>query len=209
MADGCVSETGRITLALQARDHGHIREWLKFLGTPERPVNTKGGKARAQVSSPRLAQALAHHGVVVRKTDAGVATSDEAAKHPAFWRGMIDGDGNITLPSGKHGPSVGLCGSRVLMEQYADFLATAVLDGFRPRVLAVHGTTVIHQVKVEGRRARAVAEALWAETEVISHADMRDDARLVFGPTLARKRPRVRAAVAWRTRTELGEPGCS
>lgn len=199
MADGCVSDAGRITLALQVGDVDHVRAWLGFLGSPDRPVSLTENKARAQVSSPRITAALAMHGVVPRKTNRGLPASKQLALHPAFWRGMVDGDGTISFPKGKHGPAVGLVGSAVLMNQYADFLRDAVLDGFRPRVLAVSGTEVIKQVKVEGRRARAVVATLW------SGVDLNGDA-VDHGPTSApaldRKLPRARAALAWLTWTE-------
>lgn len=121
LADGCVSAAGRITLVLKAADVEHVRAWLRFMGSDDRPISNDGARARAQVSSRRVAAALAAHGVVVGKTFTNVSTSSELARMPAFWRGMIDGDGTITLAKGTHGPNVGLVGSPAIMEQYAEF----------------------------------------------------------------------------------------
>jgi DNA-binding CsgD family transcriptional regulator len=200
LADGCVSAGGRVTLALAGRDLPHIRSWLRFLGSPERPIAEPKGKARAQVSSRELTVDLAKHGVVVGKTRANTPTSDEMAARPSFWRGMVDGDGTITIPKGKHGPVLLLGGSPAIMRQYADFLAQQVLDGFAPRVLEVHNTKVIMQVKIEGVRARKAIEALWGDVDLCVDANACDRS----APALERKVERAKIAVAWRTRTEMG-----
>jgi hypothetical protein len=199
LADGCVSDAKRITLALQASDVGHVQAWLKFLGTSERPYTLTSTKVRAQVSSPRLAAALAKHGIVPRKSSLDIHTSEALASHPAFWRGMVDGDGTITYAKGKHGPVLVLVGTPAVMSQYADYLETTILDGYRPRVLAVSSTPVIRQVRLQGRRARAVIAALWAGVPLEPGASEPVDASR---PALARKLPRARAALNWRTGTE-------
>ncbi len=194
-----MSDTNRITLALQARDVDHVQAWLTFLGTAERHYNLTSTKVRAQVSSPRLAAALARHGVVPRKSQLDVPTSQQLANHPAFWRGMVDGDGSVTYAKGKHGPAIVLVGTPAVMAQYVEFLATSVLDGFRPRVLSVSSTKVIRQVRLEGRRARSVIAALWADVQLEPGGSVHT---VPSRPALDRKLPRVRAALAWKTRTE-------
>lgn len=201
MADGTVSDTGRITLALAARDEEQIRAWLAFLGCPDvrvriEAVRFRGGekfKARAQVSSRRLAADLARHGIVPRKTNAGRPASAALAATPGFWRGMVDGDGTITMPKGKHGPSLALVGSPIVMDQYANFLHT-IIGGRRPRVLDAGDSKVIKLVKVEGVRAREAVRTLWAD--VLSPLDGSS------APALRRKLDRVNVASTWETRTE-------
>jgi hypothetical protein len=85
------------------------------------------------------------------------------------------------------------------MAQYVEFLATSVLDGFRPRVLSVSSTKVIRQVRLEGRRARSVIAALWADVQLEPGGSVHT---VPSRPALDRKLPRVRAALAWKTRTE-------
>lgn len=196
MADGCISSAGRITLALADCDVHHIAAWLDFLGCPHRPIQRPLGKARAQVSSRMLTRDLAQHGIVVRKTTAGVPASRELAAKPDFWRGMIDGDGTIMPPRGKHGPSLGLVGSHVVMEQYSEFLARHVLNGYRPKVLRVPDTSVIYQVKIEGVRARMAIQILWPSDCLLQDGANRRR------PALTRKLPRVLTALDWESRTE-------
>ena len=214
MADGTVSDTGRITLALSAVDADQIRAWLTFLGCPDVKVRIesiswngqKKSKARAQVSSQKMAADLARNGIVPRKTHAGLPVSAALAAQPAFWRGMVDGDGTITLPVGKHGPSLSLVGSPVVMEQYADFLRE-VVGGTRPRILNAAGSTVIRLVKVEGVRAREAIRVLWAD-RFFGHcpAASDTDGSVTGAPALERKLERVRVALTWQTRKEASNP---
>ncbi|GAB3259731.1 hypothetical protein [Kineosporia babensis] len=201
MADGTISTTNRITLSLAAKDEGHIAAWLEFLGCLQVKIRIESVrfsndapekmKARAQVSSRQLAEDLARHGIVHRKSSAGLPASASLAENAAFWRGMIDGDGTLGLPKGKHGPILMLVGSLAVMEQFADFLHH-VIGGKKPNVLAVHGTSVIVQVRVNGVRTREAIHVLW---------DGVFDARQ--SPALDRKSQRASEAMTWRTRTEI------
>ena len=110
---------------------------------------------------------------------------------------MVDGDGTIMPPKGKHGPVLSLVGSAKVMEQYATFVS-AVLGGYRPRVLPT-SSEVLRLVKVEGRPARQVIRVLWAD--VLDPGDATRAERP--GPALERKLDRVANAIRWRTKTEF------
>lgn len=209
MADGCVYDTGRVTLALQERDRGHVEAWLNFLGSFDKPLQSQPPSSsrthaavRGQVSSRRIAEDLKRHGVVPRKTHAGIPASDALASQAAFWRGMVDGDGTIGLPQGKYGPVLSLCGSPVVMSQFADFLAAAIPDFRRPSVHERKDSSVIRVVQMSGVRAREGVRLLWADVDLTSSPNSRGG--FSSHPCLERKVPRVRAALDWRTRTELG-----
>lgn len=207
MADGCVYDTGRVTLALQDRDRGHVQAWLDFMGSTDAKLQPQPAgpsrshpAVRAQVSSRRVVEDLKKHGVVPRKTHAGVAASSDVANQPAFWRGMVDGDGTIGIARGKHGPVLSLCGSPVVMNQFADFLANSI-EGFRrPNVLVRKQSPVIRIVQMNGVRARQAVALLWEGVDLDSTTSCRGG--FSEHPCLERKVPRVRAALGWRTRTE-------
>ena len=197
LADGTIAKSGRVTLALKETDRHHIQAWLDFLGAGATPVRIDSPKARAQVSSRRLSGDLIRHGLVVRKTYADAPASEVLASQASFWRGMVDGDGTIMPPKGKHGPVLSLVGSAKVMEQYATFVS-AVLGGYRPRVLPT-SSEVLRLVKVEGRPARQVIRVLWAD--VLDPGDATRAERP--GPALERKLDRVANAIRWRTKTEF------
>jgi hypothetical protein len=109
---------------------------------------------------------------------------------------MIDGDGTIMLPKGKHGPVLSLVGSEAVMHQFAAFLESALILTKRPRVYLPHRQTVMYEVKKEGVAAREAIALLWHD--VYSQGTTK-------APALERKLSRVAAALNWSTRTERGE----
>jgi hypothetical protein len=123
MADGCVSDLGRITLNLAERDAGHVESFRAFLGLDHRiktrPARGWGGPQTVlSFGSVDMARRLASYGVVPRKGSFAAVIGLENDRH--FWRGMIDGDGWIT-GGGKH-PVIGLAGNAALMRQYVSFV---------------------------------------------------------------------------------------
>ena len=156
------------------------------------------------MSSRRIVDDLGRHGVVPRKTLAGVPASDALAAHPDFWRGMIDGDGTVGLARGKYGPVLSLCGSPAIMAQFADFLSVALNDfrAGRPSVLERKDSGVIRVVQMSGVRARRAVDLFWGAVDLNSSSESRGG--FSAHPCLERKVPRVRSALDWRTRSELG-----
>jgi hypothetical protein len=175
MADGCVYDTGRVTLALQERDRGHVEAWMDFLGSSNKPLQSQPPSSRrthaavrGQVSSRQIVEDLGRHGVVPHKTLAGVPASDALAAQPAFWRGMVDGDGTVGLARGKYGPVLSLCGSPIVMAQFAEFLSNALGDFRRPSVLERKDSAVIRVVQMSGVRARRGVGLLWGDVDLNS-----------------------------------------
>lgn len=161
MADGSISDDGVLALGLAEADAAHVEAFRVFLGASN-PVHTythRGGfkpgarLAEFRVQSPRLAEALARHGVTPRKQ-----TRQRAlwlGDDPDFWRGVMDGDGCIYAG---RAPAVILCGSYGLMEQFKDFVDRH-LPGGEPRQIEARGG--IHYHTVGGKRGRRLARLLY------------------------------------------------
>ncbi len=196
MADGCVHDTGRVTLTLAARDKAHVERFAAFLGTP-RPISERvvecavngrtGMYARAglTVNSRRLSDALIARGVTARKTLTARA-SEEMQDSPSFWLGVLDGDGCIG--ASKTGlPTLRLaCAARDLMEQYASFVLR--VSGHSPNLLTRMGLPLqkhpLYRVDLTGKAVASVTQAVLAEGQL----------------PLERKRERYLAATAYRDR---------
>lgn len=193
MADGCVSRGNTVEVALQRSDAGHLTAFHDFLGCPRRPITIRDNIAISRVHSKRLVSDLVARGIVPRKSY-GATADDALAARPSFWLGMIDGDGSIFVA---RGPTVTLCGSRSLMEQFQSFLADHVL-GRRPRI-QTRKPDGLCSVRVEGRPAQAVLEVLYRDSP-ISLPRKREAAQRALAWECARPRDRVFSGsetVAW------------
>jgi hypothetical protein len=130
MADGHISviattSANAIELALAIRDKEHIRKFLDFLGSDhpigERDAGNGHGNivARTKICSDRLVRAIARYGVTPNKTHTAEVRHLELNRD--FWRGVIDGDGWITLRE-DGSPTIGLIGSERLVSQFQAFV---------------------------------------------------------------------------------------
>jgi hypothetical protein len=71
------------------------------------------------IRSTALCDALLAHGMCVKSLTREASTALMDSRD--FWRGLVDGDGYVgTTQDGK--PRLGLCGGRVLMMQFLDFI---------------------------------------------------------------------------------------
>jgi hypothetical protein len=135
MADGCVidraCEHPRLAVTLTAADGAHLELLREFIGTTT-PIRTYQSAATFANSKPtsilvvrsaRLAAALARYGVVPRKSKTAKVLLLEDS--PAFWCGMVCGDGFVTIGKQRgvyNRPRIGLTGSLDSVSQFRDFL---------------------------------------------------------------------------------------
>ncbi len=133
MADGCITHrkyTPRLSIGLAGDDGVMVERLREFLGT-DHPTytNTRYGGfhtgssfTRIAIDSKRIAAKLAEFGVHARKSMNASVVGLESS--PDFWRGVIDGDGYLTIPKGEHlpQPCIGVVGSQLMLNQFAAFV---------------------------------------------------------------------------------------
>ena len=173
LADGCICErppyTASLSLSLSGDDGAHVQALADFLGT-NTPTSRSFPKAqriagnavyarqpvtRLTIVSRRIADSLAGYGVSPRKSFTARVLRLEMS--PDFWRGVIDGDGTISLSGDpRRAPYLGLVGSRDTCEQFAAFIHShcAAKAAVRP----IHS---IWRVETKGKHARTVVEAMY------------------------------------------------
>lgn len=107
-ADGCVTGfkagTPRLAVKLARKDCGHLALLHKALGA-HRPVrdfeDMSLGKMRPYSSltvySQHLVESLVSHGITPRKSATLQPWDGPARLMPHYWRGLVDGDGSITI----------------------------------------------------------------------------------------------------------------
>jgi hypothetical protein len=135
LADGSIERTGTgsamLDTSLQLRDKAHLEKMKLFLQAghkiSERKVNTLridghlvAGpffQARLSIRSQRLTDALEGHGMCNKSINR--VAPPYLIDDIDFWRGLVDGDGHVG--ENASGPSLGLCGGEILMQQFIDF----------------------------------------------------------------------------------------
>lgn len=161
MADGSVKirKSGQhlLVLGLAKPDGGHVGKLKMFLeaGNPLKEEKNDRGFSNGtpliclRITSKRLVQALARYGVTPKKS------SRERAKlltnHKHFWRGMMDGDGWVSMSNGY--PRAGITGSYKIMEQFSRFASRIVgklLNIKRNNSIWAVSTTGIYAVRLLG-----------------------------------------------------------
>jgi DNA invertase Pin-like site-specific DNA recombinase len=177
-ADGCVTGFTRGTktyLRLQVKLARKDRDHLVTLHTAlkaRRPIRDfdqeSFGKvtpvSMLAVSSQQVADALISHGIIRKKTDVLQPWDGPADLMPHYWRGLVDGDGHITI--NERGIFTGLVGSRPVTDAYAAW----VNSNFGTHVNATvkqpsSGNTWV--VQVGGRHApRLLLAALYDDAPV-------------------------------------------
>lgn len=132
-ADGYVREKSNrhlISIDLSTRDKEHLEKFKSFLnaGVSIRDSIRKRGEnvyytSIITVSSKQLFDRLTELGFTNNKTYDAVVHPD-LLSHPAFWRGVFDGDGCISdTQSGKYqNTQVGLCGTKDTVQCFIEFV---------------------------------------------------------------------------------------
>lgn len=152
MADGCVyaqkggnyrGECHYLHLGFHAKDVEHLKKFLAFLGSSHKiirastlrdPVGSRPpvrvDMCEVRIGSRRLVADLAKYGVVPRKSKTAAVIGLDNNRH--FWRGVVDGDGNLrwrtdsTLPNQFPRPTLQVVGSEPLMKQFENYLRAVI-----------------------------------------------------------------------------------
>jgi len=130
-ADGCVTGFAagnpRLVVKLARKDHDHL-ELLRKAVEGRRPVRDfkdfSAGEMRdyssVTVYSPRLVEGLQRHGITARKSATLQPWSGPDHLMPHYWRGLVDGDGHITI--NERGVHTGLVGSEYVAHAFAGWV---------------------------------------------------------------------------------------
>lgn len=163
MADGYI-RGNILQVALGQRDKNHLVKLRAFLNTEERPIYEYKVKSHnvvmLKVRSNILVSRLRELGVTEKKSFTAIA-SYELEFCPAFWHGVIDGDGTITIDKDKDLPMLIFhSGSQALASQYATFLQKRYFTGFTPTI-SFRITDHTYRVDLSGRHAYQVVKDLY------------------------------------------------
>lgn len=165
MADGCISrrpwKSDQVRCELKESDKDHIYKLTAFFGLPADIVKFSRENASVRVSDQEMSDRLAQYGVTPRKTFTAKALGD-ATKNVHFWRGVIDGDGTVSIHL-DYTPRLMLTSASIdLPTQFCSWLET--IDVYTSPFM-----DTVWRVQVYGAKAyRAIAELYDGEIDEIS-----------------------------------------
>lgn len=160
-ADGSI-DVGRnmVRLPLDHKDAPTLRRFHGFTGAPDRPLTRAGDTCLcATAASAELLHDLQRWGVRERKSWLDHEAPAGLAAEPAFWLGLMDGDGTVGWrKSGKGGtrvPMLSFLGNEKIMHQAARFLAPHTARSGTPSVYRQGRTGMLRTTQVTGVGAQS------------------------------------------------------
>lgn len=136
-ADGCVMRR-TLTVALKESDRGHLHKLaaaIRYDGPlHDRVSRCRGGhfpQVGLTVTSAEFAADLPRHGVTPRKSLTLQPWDGPEHLLPAYWRGLVDGDGHIRITKRGH-PECGLTGSAGVVGAFCRYVREKC--GYEPSV---------------------------------------------------------------------------
>lgn len=191
--DGCIADRA-LVVGLAAKDASHLRSLaadLRATNPVRMDMATVNGKsyprAKLVLHSWRLVEALAHHGILPRKSADLQPWDGPADLMPHYWRGLVDADGHIIL-----GPDweLGLVGTEAVTTAFGVWAKSV-----EPLIeAAANPHKSIWKFTVGGRvLARTVAQALYGDAvTALSRKAERAAALIASGPRVPVIRGTVR-----------------
>lgn len=170
-ADGHIQDTSLeqttrwLSVLLAARDIDHLRKLNSFLQSTYKiteyvaPGNHQ--KCKMGVRSPRICTTLRNLGCHDKLHR---VASQTLTRSRDFWRGIVDGDGCLSIHRTKRqrvsNPStLTVCGGLAIVAQFVSYVLSIVPD-FKGQVRR-HGPTLCYVARIEGWRALAVIKTLY------------------------------------------------
>ena len=127
-ADGCICR-GRLQIALKREDRGHLERLAAAMGsnTPVGDYLATCGKKKVPYSvlmlhSKQLVADLARLGIHPRKSHTVRPWDGPDELMPAYWLGVMDGDGSLYEAKRDKNWRLGLVGNQMMTDGFRDFI---------------------------------------------------------------------------------------
>lgn len=140
LADGSVRSVSknkkRFEVGLSEIDIGQLEKIKTFLKS-DHPIKTdKKGISKLTITGKLLFEELGKYGIYPNKTLKEIVPAAYTLDRH-YWRGIIDGDGFVTIHKQRRYPQIGLCGTKEICQQFLDFIlangiSTKVIPKQRP-----------------------------------------------------------------------------
>jgi hypothetical protein len=176
-ADGHIGSRDNLVALTQTEgDADVLLAFLAYLGCPNRPLtelrlsaeaaSRTGPRQRAfaaRVQSKYLCVSLAKYGITARKTRT-LVLSKQAAKEPAVWLGLLDGDGWVALQGQRGRPLLSFYGTDAVMQQCSEFWGARLSFQRVSAPTVFRHVGLLHGMRLYGANATRAARILLASS---------------------------------------------
>ena len=184
MADGSVKKDKRYYIVkISDRDREHLNKLNKFMKC-ERPILTYSRKttnseeyknySELSYNSKQLTKDLEKYGVVPNKTYCAKALNGiEKSKH--FWRGMIDGDGSLSITEfdthykdkiyHSKTAAMTLTGTFDIVNQFKEHIEKNIIKT-KVYIRLAHGCKQTYEAKINGKNVYLASEYLYSSSTI-------------------------------------------
>ena len=165
-ADGSIGKCNSVNLTIQQRDIKHLELYRDFIGSNAPFYHfEKHNTNKVELYSKKIVADLSVYGVRKDKTR-NYVVPDFIKFDVDFWRGMIDGDGHISLKNTNttnNFPIIGLCGTIDACNSFREFCLT--IHPFKARVNK-HGS--IFDIRIGGVAAIKIISEIYGNNPRIA-----------------------------------------
>lgn len=161
LADGCISDRGKVTIALESGDSYILQKLIDELKLNSkvsftmRKDCTKYCQTGFTVKS--ISDSLLKLGMEPRKSTKEIAP-DRFINNRHFWRGLVDGDGSI----GKDVSKIYLCGSETICNQFLEY-CKSINPSINTKVVLMKGS--LYRTTITGVKAATILNELYSDCD--------------------------------------------
>jgi hypothetical protein len=165
---GLCNSSNSVELSLAIVDIGHIVKFKRFLNcTNKLEVFTssgfgKGEMCRIRINSDKIKQRLQSLGFTNDKSHDAVPP-EELKYNKHFWRGVIDGDGCISVKD--KNLTISLCGTKETIEGFIEFVKTITPTEAKARKTNPR-TPTLFQTMFDRNKAKLIIENLYKGSNI-------------------------------------------
>jgi hypothetical protein len=123
----------RLSVQLAAYDGGHLQKMADAFASNKPVLYTKRNEAVLVFNSLPIVRSLSKLGVNPRKSGIVLPWSGPVHLMPHYWRGLLDGDGTISLNRAESKWTVGICGSVHCVVEFSNWARDVSLSKAVPR----------------------------------------------------------------------------
>lgn len=196
LTDGCLSDKGNISLALQSNDEYIVNRLLEYVGSNRKANEHKivrGDKvclsSRGSFCDKIIIERLVAQGLSPRKSGKETLPNFnwlDGKTSKDFWQGCLEGDGWVFVKGKQR--QIGLLGSEELLTGFIKFCEDicGVIKGKKPKKL--YNTDKIKQVSYNNNDAVLIAKTIWTDTVMRLDRKCELSKELILSETLRQER---------------------